>query len=138
MPNRRCIEFGEIRIVCPKTDCPHRPDAPPTPEPDRPLPDWLSPSLLCDREWEIARMLVDDLSCKAIGCAVGVSVRTVEAYRAHIFATLGIRGVGALTRLAQLWGKVGPNPDVRPIPPRKAQAQPRRSPLTAPSRSRLS
>lgn len=48
-------------------------------------------ALLTPRENEIAALVVAGRSNKEIGIALGISPRTVEVHRAHIFKKLGVR-----------------------------------------------
>jgi two-component system, LuxR family, response regulator FixJ len=55
---------------------------------------------LSQREREILEMVVAGKQNKAIGYALGISVRTVEVHRARLMARLGVRTVAAAVRLA--------------------------------------
>jgi DNA-binding NarL/FixJ family response regulator len=55
---------------------------------------------LTAREIEIVRLTVADLEVKQIADRLGISVRTVEAHRAHIFQKLGTRSIARLTKYA--------------------------------------
>lgn len=55
---------------------------------------------LTARELEIARLVgIDGLTSKAVARALGLSWRTVEAHRSHIFNKLGVRNVVGLARM---------------------------------------
>lgn len=53
---------------------------------------------LTDREVEVLKLAIAGLSCKDIGSQLGVSHRTVELHRSHIFAKLGTASLADLLR----------------------------------------
>ncbi|PIQ27153.1 hypothetical protein COW36_16355 [bacterium (Candidatus Blackallbacteria) CG17_big_fil_post_rev_8_21_14_2_50_48_46] len=56
--------------------------------------------LLSKREMEVLRMLAEDYNKDNIAFNLGISVRTVETYRARLMKKLGIRSVVGLARYA--------------------------------------
>jgi len=54
--------------------------------------------LLSERECDVARLVVRGLLSKQIAAELGLSPRTVEKYRARIFAKLGLHDVPTLVR----------------------------------------
>lgn len=59
--------------------------------------------LLTAREWDVACYLTQGWSSKAIALVLGLSHRTVEAYRARIFQKLQVRNAVELTQRCQDW-----------------------------------
>ncbi len=55
---------------------------------------------LSRREYEVLGLLAGGHSNKEVACHIGISVRTVETYRARIFLKLGLRSIGHLVRFA--------------------------------------
>ena len=53
---------------------------------------------LSDREREVLGLIVDGLTNKEIGRALGLSPRTVETHRANLFAKLGAESLAQLIR----------------------------------------
>jgi DNA-binding CsgD family transcriptional regulator len=53
---------------------------------------------LTGREWEIARLIADDLSNQQIADKLVISVKTVESHIRHIFAKLGIKSRSGVPR----------------------------------------
>jgi DNA-binding NarL/FixJ family response regulator len=56
------------------------------------------PSVLTEREREIARLVASGLISKEIAGRLGLSPRTIEKARAHILAKLGLRDLPSLVR----------------------------------------
>jgi DNA-binding NarL/FixJ family response regulator len=59
------------------------------------------------REREVLRLLAEGKSSKAIGQALGLSVKTVETHRRNIGAKLGLHSVAELTKFAVREGLTG-------------------------------
>lgn len=57
-------------------------------------------SVLTQREYEIALLLVEGFPNKLIANRLGISIRTVETHRARILIKLGIRSLSELVKLA--------------------------------------
>ncbi|MGB7422769.1 MAG: response regulator [Comamonas sp.] len=55
-------------------------------------------ALLSPREREVLGLIVDGLSNKEIGRALGLSPRTVESHRAHVFDKLQVESLAQLVR----------------------------------------
>ena len=55
---------------------------------------------LSDREREVMELVVQGQSSKSIARTLGISYRTVELHRNHIFEKLGVQSVADLVRLA--------------------------------------
>ena len=55
---------------------------------------------LSDREREVMELVVQGQSSKSIARTLGISYRTVELHRNHIFEKLGVQSVAELVRLA--------------------------------------
>ncbi len=61
---------------------------------------------LTRRELEILRLIAQDLSSLEIASELGVSIRTIEAHRTHLFRKLKVRSVVGLVRYAIYHGVV--------------------------------
>jgi DNA-binding NarL/FixJ family response regulator len=57
-------------------------------------------SLPSDREKDILRMVAEGMSNQAIGEALKISVRTVEAHRSRVMLKLNLASVAELVRYA--------------------------------------
>jgi len=68
------------------------------------LPPGPGPSVLTARERDVARLVAGGLSSKEIARRLDLSPRTVENYRAHILAKLGLRDTSSLVRWCVLHG----------------------------------
>jgi DNA-binding NarL/FixJ family response regulator len=78
--------------------------APPsTPDPPRPLP-----SLLTDRELEVLRLIADGLTTRDVAARLGISPRTVENYKQHMFAKLGVQSRAHAVAVASRLGILRP------------------------------
>jgi DNA-binding NarL/FixJ family response regulator len=58
---------------------------------------------LTDREFQVFRMLADDIGPTEIAKRLNVSVKTVETHREHIKDKLGLKGGAELRRFATQW-----------------------------------
>jgi DNA-binding NarL/FixJ family response regulator len=58
---------------------------------------------LTDREFQVFRMLADDIGPTEIAKRLDVSVKTVETHREHIKDKLGLKSGAELRRFAQQW-----------------------------------
>jgi DNA-binding NarL/FixJ family response regulator len=56
--------------------------------------------MLSSRENEVVRLVVDGMSNRAIGEALKISVRTVEAHRSRVMLKLNLASVAELVRYA--------------------------------------
>jgi DNA-binding NarL/FixJ family response regulator len=56
------------------------------------------PSVLSERELEVARLVAGGLSSKEIAAKLNLSARTVEKHRANIMDKIGVREVASLVR----------------------------------------
>ena len=59
---------------------------------------------LTNRQVQVLRGIVDGLPNKIIAYELGLSVRTVEAYRAQLLNKLGVRGTAGAVRVAMAAG----------------------------------
>jgi FixJ family two-component response regulator len=65
---------------------------------------------LSRRELDVLAAVVDGKSSKAIGTALGIATKTVEAHRVRIMAKLGATSLAELVRLVVRHGLLGPPP----------------------------
>ena len=70
------------------------------PSVDAPVIPTEGKEALTPREIEVLRMTVESLEVKEIAGRLGISVRTVEVHRAHIFQKLRTRSIAQLTKFA--------------------------------------
>jgi FixJ family two-component response regulator len=66
-------------------------------------------STLTPRELEVLELLVEAYPNKAIAAKLGMSIRTVEHHRAHIFEKMGARSLGQLIKLVLATRRSGAN-----------------------------
>jgi DNA-binding NarL/FixJ family response regulator len=78
---------------------------PPVPAPERP-----APSLLTERETEVLRLIADGLTTRDVSGRLGISPRTVENYKQHMFAKLGVQSRAHAVAVASRTGLLGPVP----------------------------
>lgn len=106
MPHRSCL--ASLEIHCPHGECPLRVAGAAVPA--RPVllttVSHVPPAALTARQKEVALLLIQDLSCKQIASRLRLSEKMIQVHRDHLFRQLGVHGIGALTRLAILWGWV--------------------------------
>jgi two-component system response regulator FixJ len=69
---------------------------------------------LSKREREVMQGLLDGLPNKIIAFKLGLSIRTVESFRATLMEKLGVRTVSAAVRLALLAGLPALSEDAAP------------------------
>lgn len=77
-------------------------------------------ALLSEREREVLQGILRGLQNKIIAFELGLSTRTVEAYRSSMLLKLGVRGTADAVRLALTAGlsdDVPPPAGARPVPP---------------------
>jgi FixJ family two-component response regulator len=55
---------------------------------------------LTGREREVLRLLAEGLHAREVGASLGISVRTVEVYKANLMSKLGARNTAGLVRYA--------------------------------------
>lgn len=65
----------------------------------RPTLQFVGHEVLTPREHEVLAHIADGRSNKEVGCSLGISMRTVEAHRAHIMEKLGARNAADLVRI---------------------------------------
>jgi DNA-binding CsgD family transcriptional regulator len=83
----------------------------------RPRP---QPSLLTERETEVLRLIADGLTTRDVAARLGISPRTVENYKQHMFAKLGVQSRAHAVAVASRGGLLGPLPAAPlpvPVPP---------------------
>jgi DNA-binding NarL/FixJ family response regulator len=80
--------------------------------PVRPRP---QPSLLTERETEVLRLIADGLTTRDVAGRLGISPRTVENYKQHMFAKLGVQSRAHAVAVASRTGLLGPLPTA-PVP----------------------
>jgi DNA-binding NarL/FixJ family response regulator len=73
----------------------------------RPRP---QPSLLTERETEVLRLIADGLTTRDVAARLGISPRTVENYKQHMFAKLGVQSRAHAVAVASRSGLLGPLP----------------------------
>jgi DNA-binding NarL/FixJ family response regulator len=78
----------------------------------RPRP---QPSLLTERETEVLRLIADGLTTRDVAGRLGISPRTVENYKQHMFAKLGVQSRAHAVAVASRSGLLGPLP-AAPVP----------------------
>ena len=66
---------------------------------------------LSPREVQVLRGVIEGKANKLIGHELGISPRTVEAYRANVMVKTGAQGLSDLVRMATLDGLGEPTPD---------------------------
>ena len=71
-------------------------------------------SRLSQREFDIARALIDGHSNKRVAHMLGISVRTVEMHRAHIMTKLEVKTLAEAAVLATQAGLASASPAARP------------------------
>jgi DNA-binding NarL/FixJ family response regulator len=71
-------------------------------------PSTTNGTALTPREIEIVQFLAEGKSNRAIATELGISVRTVEAHRAHVMRKLHLRSVVDLVYYALSYGIVSP------------------------------
>jgi DNA-binding NarL/FixJ family response regulator len=80
---------------------------------DRPAPSSRprsQPSLLTDRETEVLRLIADGLTTRDVAARLGISPRTVENYKQHMFTKLGVQSRAHAVAVASRLGFLGPLP----------------------------
>jgi DNA-binding NarL/FixJ family response regulator len=79
------------------------------------------PSVLTEREAEVLRLIADGLTTRDVAGRLGISPRTVENYKQHMFAKLGVQSRAHAVAVASRMGilghlRVGPGPAPAPGP----------------------
>ncbi|MEM6991740.1 MAG: FHA domain-containing protein [Myxococcota bacterium] len=59
---------------------------------------------LTKRELQIARLVARGLGNEEVGCALGISRRTVSTHLSRVYARIGVSSRGELARLLTEWG----------------------------------
>lgn len=57
-------------------------------------------SKLTNREHDVLRLLAEGLHAREVGASLGISVRTVEVYKANLMSKLDVRNTAGLVRYA--------------------------------------
>jgi DNA-binding NarL/FixJ family response regulator len=73
-----------------------------------------NPSLLTDRETEVLRLIADGLTTRDVASRLGISPRTVENYKQHMFAKLGVQSRAHAVAVASRLGFIGARPAPTP------------------------
>ena len=69
----------------------------------------VEPPRLTDREREVLQLIAEGRTNREIAARLNVSVKTVEAHRAHVMDKLGLRSTAELTRYALRQGIIPPD-----------------------------
>jgi DNA-binding NarL/FixJ family response regulator len=72
--------------------------------PPRPRP---QPSLLTDRETEVLQLIADGLTTKDVSGRLGISPKTVENYKQHMFSKLGVQSRAHAVAVGSRMGLLG-------------------------------
>jgi DNA-binding NarL/FixJ family response regulator len=83
----------------------------------RPRP---QPSLLTARETEVLQLIADGLTTRDVSGRLGISPRTVENYKQHLFAKLGVQSRAHAVAVGSRIGILGPAAPPPPPPPAPA------------------
>jgi DNA-binding NarL/FixJ family response regulator len=94
-----------------------------TAPPPRPRP---QPSVLTERETEVLRLIADGLTTRDVSNCLGISPRTVENYKQHMFAKLGVQSRAHAVAVGSRMGNLGP----LPARPRRGESASGRAPDT--------
>jgi DNA-binding NarL/FixJ family response regulator len=76
--------------------------------PDAPVPPRAAPSLLTERELEVLRLIADGLTTRDVAGRLSISPRTVENYKQHMFAKLGVQSRAHAVAVASRMGILRP------------------------------
>jgi DNA-binding NarL/FixJ family response regulator len=75
---------------------------------ESPAPARTAPSLLTDRELEVLRLIADGLTTRDVAGRLSISPRTVENYKQHMFAKLGVQSRAHAVAVASRLGILRP------------------------------
>lgn len=76
------------------------------------MPARAVPSLLTARETEVLGLIADGLTTRDVSVRLGISPRTVENYKQHLFGKLGVQSRAHAVAVASRMGLLGPVPSL--------------------------